>query len=89
MHGVRDELDAALRVEILRRPNQAEIAVADQVSQWGTGRRVLLGDRDHEAKIVAHECVGRLQVLLVTDASSQCLLLVAGERPPAIELGQY
>ena len=51
--GIRRELEAALVVELLDRPDQADVALLDQVEQAHPAADVLLGDRDDEAEVRA------------------------------------
>ena len=51
--GIRRELEAALVVELLDRPDQADVALLDQVEQAHPAADVLLGDRDDEAQVRA------------------------------------
>ena len=61
-HGVRDELDALRLVELVRRADQAEVALVDQVGERDALVLILLGDRDDEAQVAAHQLVERLVV---------------------------
>ena len=67
-HRVRNELDAAIRIELPGRRHQAEVALADQVDQRHATILELLRHRHHETDVVPR------QPLLGED--------VALERPP-------
>ena len=58
-HGVGDELDALGLVELVGGADEAEVALVDQVGERDALVLVLLGDRDDEAQVRAHELVER------------------------------
>ena len=59
---VGDELDALGLVELVRRADEAEVALVDQVGQRHALVLILLGHGDDEAEVAAHELVQRLAV---------------------------
>ena len=62
--GVRRELVALGVVELLDRPDQAGVALLDQVEHRHLGAAVLAGDRDHEPQVGVDELLGGLPALL-------------------------
>src|SRR5713226_6601405 len=49
--GVRGELETLVVVELLDRTDQAHVALLDQIQEAEAAAEVLLGDRDHQAKV--------------------------------------
>jgi hypothetical protein len=77
--GVGDELDPLGLVELVGRADQAEVALVDQVRERDALVLVLLGDRDDEAQVGAHERVERLLVV-GADALGEAHLLLARDQ---------
>ena len=61
-HGVGDELDALVGIELPRGGEQADVALADQVGEREAAVLVLLGDRDDEAEVALDQLLHRLLV---------------------------
>src|SRR6185503_18216481 len=64
-HGVRDELDALVGVELAGSGEQANVALADQVDERQTAVLVLLGHRDDKAQVALDQL---LEAVLVAGA---------------------
>jgi hypothetical protein len=79
--GVRRELEALLEVELLDRPDQADVALLDQVQERHPAADVLLRDRDDEAE------VGRRQLLAGVAPDPDQLALAMGELRVQRDLG--
>jgi hypothetical protein len=77
--GIGAELVPLAIVELLHRPDQADVALLDQVEEVHVLRVVVLGDGDHQAQVGLYHAVLRP---LVTgfDALSQLDLLLLGEQ---------
>ena len=71
---VRRKLEAELVVELLDRPDQAEVALLDQVEQGHAGLRVVTRDRHHEPEVALDQLPLRRLVALVLEACELPLL---------------
>ena len=81
--GIRGELVALAVVELLHRPDQAQVALLDEVEEAHAVRVVALGDGDHQAQVGLGEFVLGLDVPAF-DALGQRHFLRGGEqRDPA------
>src|SRR5688500_955563 len=68
-HRVRDELDALRLIELMCGPNEAEVALVDEIGERDALVLILLGDRYHEPKIAANQLI---QSLFLTHADALC-----------------
>src|SRR5262249_4484648 len=75
---VRDELDAAVRIELPGRRHQAKIPLTDEIDEWNSPVLEFFGDRDHESNIVAGQALLGGKVA-AEGLSCQLHLLVTGE----------
>jgi hypothetical protein len=78
--GVGDELDALGLVELVRGPDQAEVALVDQVGERDALVLVLLGDRHHEAQVAADQLVQRFLVVDADELGEPDLLFLRDQR---------
>src|SRR5215210_5325912 len=78
-HGIGNELDALGLVELVGGADEAEVALVDQVRERDSLILVLLGDRDHKAKIAANELVERLPVADANALGEAHLLLLRNQ----------
>jgi len=78
--GVRDELDALGLVELVGGPNQAQVALVDQVRERDSLVLVFLGHRDDEPEVRAHQLVQRLRVALLDPLGQRHLFLAGDQR---------
>jgi len=85
--GVRDELDALGLVELVGGPDQAEVALVDQVRERYSLVLVFLGHGDDEPEVGAHQLVQRLRVALL-DPLGQRHLFLAGDQRILADLPQ-
>ena len=58
-----DELDPLRLVEFVRRADQAEVALVDQIGQGDALVLIFLGDRHDETEVRAHELVERFLIV--------------------------
>src|SRR5881394_285376 len=79
-HGVRDELHALIGIELARGGKQADVALADEISERQTAILVLLRDRDHEPQVALHELLHRLLVAGAHLARERDLLFLRKQR---------
>jgi len=79
-HGVRDELDALIGVEFARRREQADVALADEISERQPAVLVFLGDGNHEPQVALHELLHRFLIARANLASERDLLLLREQR---------
>ena len=78
------ELEALGVVELLDRPDQAEVALLDQVEQRQAGGRVGLGDRDDEAQVALDQARAwrhSSPASLRRASSRSCLAVSSGPLP--------
>ena len=61
-HGVRDELDALIGIELPRGREQTDVAFADQIDERQAAVLVLLGDGDDEAQVALDQFLQRILV---------------------------
>src|SRR5690606_29156330 len=78
--GVRDELDALRLVELVGGPDQAEVALVDQVAERHALVLVLLGDGYDEAEVGADELIERFFVALADPLGQLDLVLALEQR---------
>ena len=81
------EAGAHGRVEALDRPQQAEVALLDQVLQAQALAGVAAGDVDHQAQVGADHAVAGLGVALA-DGDGQFLLVVGREQRGLVDLAE-
>src|SRR2546421_6685870 len=86
-HGVGDELDAFGLVELVGRPDQAEVALVDQIREGDALVLVFLGYGDDEPEVGADELVQRLFVAAL-DALGQRDLFLARDQGILADLAQ-
>ncbi len=79
--GIGGELEASLVVELLDRPDQADVALLQEVEETDPAADVLLGDRDDQAQ------VRRRQLLARVSAHAHDLALAVGELGVERDLG--
>ena len=72
---VGGEADVLLRVEVLDRLHQTDVALLDEVVQPGAAVGELLGDRDHERQVGRRERLPRRLVALARPPGQLVLLL--------------
>jgi hypothetical protein len=77
--GVGAKAVAQGRVEPINGPEQAEVALGDEVRQGQAPAGVALGDLDHQAEVGADEVVAGLGVA-AGDAAGEFLLLVGSQQ---------
>ena len=78
--GVGDELDVPALVELVGRPDQAEVALVDQVGERDALVLVLLGDRNDEAEIAADQRVEGFFIALANALREANLVGLGDER---------
>ncbi len=78
--GVGDELHALIGVELARRREQPDVALADQVREREAAVLVLLGHGDDEAQVALDELLHRFLVAGADLAGERDLLLLREER---------
>ena len=78
--GVGDELDALGLVELVGGADEAEVALVDQVGERDALVLILLGDRDDEAEVAAHQLVERLAVARADPLGEADLFLLRNQR---------
>ena len=61
-HGVRDELDALIGIELSRSGEQADVALTDEIDERQSAVLVLLGDGDDEAQVALDELLQRVLI---------------------------
>ena len=61
-HGVGDELDALIRIELPGSGEQADVAFTDEIDERQSAVLVFLGDGDDEAQVALHELLERILV---------------------------
>src|SRR5690606_10916638 len=74
-HRIRDELDAAIRIELADRAEQSFVADRNQVAELEAVALVSLNECDHESQVCGDEAINRLLVT-GTSASSQFSFLL-------------
>src|SRR5881397_4227830 len=79
-HGVRDELDALVGIELARRGEQTDVALADEIGEWQPAVLILLGDRNHEAQVALDELLHRLLITRADLPGERDLLLLRQQR---------
>src|SRR5258707_2969267 len=79
-HGVRDELDALIGIELARRREQADVAVADEFGERKAAILILLGDGNHEPQVALHELLHRLLIARANLPGERDLLLLRQQR---------
>src|SRR3989449_405065 len=79
-HGVRDELDALIGIELARRREQPDVALADDIGERQSAVLVFLGDRNHEAQVALHELLHRLLIAGADLPGERDLLLLRQQR---------
>src|SRR5882762_9422221 len=79
-HGVRDELDALVGIELTRRREQADVALADEIGERQPAVLILLGDRNHEAQVALDELLHRLLITRADLPGERDLLLLRQQR---------
>src|SRR5450759_182567 len=78
-HRVRDEFDTLRLVELVRRANEAEVALVDQIGKRDALVLILLGHRYDKAQVRPHQLVERLLVVHA-DPSRQRRFFIAGNQ---------
>src|SRR5262245_29208860 len=74
---VRREADAAIRVEVLDRLEEPDVALLDEVEEVVERPLVLPRDHDDQPEVRGDEPPGGLSVLLLVPADGECVLLLA------------
>src|SRR5690349_15950449 len=82
-YSVRDELDAAVRIELPGRGHQTKVALTNQIHERHPPVLELLGNRDHEAHVVPRQLLLGLDVPSERATRQGSLLLNLEERNPA------
>ncbi len=71
-HGVGDELDVLVGIELLGRVDQADVPLIDEIEEEDVGVAIALRIRDHEAEVGLDQLLQRrLVVLILLDAPPQ------------------
>ena len=86
--GVRRKSCALGRIKSLRRTNQPNIALFDQVRQRHATVVVVLADRNHEAKVGSDQTVLGLMATIVDDGPSELSFLERCQKIGATNLLQ-
>src|SRR6266550_422837 len=79
-HGVRDELDALIGIELARRREQTDVALADEIGERQAAILVLLGDGNHEAQVALYQLLHRLLIARANLPGERDLLLLRQQR---------
>ena len=87
-HRVRREAHAAVRVEVLDRLEQPDVALLHEVEQVVDGALVLARDHHDEAEIRGDEVPRRLPVALLLPLDGELVLLLARQDGDAADLGE-
>src|SRR5437868_15132839 len=78
--GIRAELYGLLLVELVGGPDQAEVALVDQVRERYSLVLVFLVHGDDEPEVGAHQLVQRLRIPLLSPLGLRPLLLACDQR---------
>jgi hypothetical protein len=79
-HGVGDELDPLRLVELVRRADEPEVPLVDEIRERDSLVLIFLGDGDHEAQIRAHELVERFRILHTDELREAHFLIAIDQR---------
>ena len=79
-HGVGDELDALIGIELTRGREQPDVALTDEIGERQPTVLVLLGDGNHEPQVALHELLHRLLIARANLPGERDLLLLRQQR---------
>jgi hypothetical protein len=71
---------ASVRIEVIDRPDEADIALFDQIAETHPPVTVLFSDVDDEPQITAHQLLSSPLIVLFGDPPAQLLFLFHGQQ---------
>src|SRR3712207_5519361 len=80
--SISGEAVAKLRIELFNRPEQAQVALLDEVLEGETHPPVILGHRDHQSEVALYQLFARPLVSGASASGEGDLLLVGQELAP-------
>src|ERR1051325_1881033 len=86
--GIRRKADAAVRIEVLHRLHQADIALLDEIEEIAKRALILARDHHHESQVRRDEFVSRLDVSTLLVFDCDLVLFLAAEHRIAPDFGE-